>query len=110
MEENAQLRAEKMLLATAAPLVAESAVAATGEINLYSTVKNKNNKFNNDFPFQPNNNNNNTNNKKQQLTNENELFYVPVQQLTKSPTISYNFKGENELNNEIINEQFNFEQ
>jgi hypothetical protein len=52
MEENAQLRAEKMLLVTAAPLVAESAVAATGEINLYSTVKNKNNKFNNNFPFQ----------------------------------------------------------
>lgn len=99
MEENAQLRAEKMLLAAAAA----TTPTTDTEINLYSTVKNKN-KFANNFTFQSNNNNKSIDMKQQ---NDNELFYVPMQQLTKSPTVSYNFKGENDLND---NERFNFEQ
>jgi len=98
MEENAQLRAEKMLLAAAA-----TTPTTDTEINLYSTVKNKN-KFANNFAFQSNNNNKSIDMKQQ---NDTELFYVPMQQLTKSPTVSYNFKGENDLND---NERFNFEQ
>jgi hypothetical protein len=126
MEENAQLRAEKMLLAATATVesnqlpIQMSNSKTTDEINLYSTVKNK--KFNNfkekyllnnniiepsninGFVTKSNGVNGNSKKKQTQLANS-ELFYVPMQQMTKSSNINYNLKED--INE---NDRFNFEQ
>lgn len=119
MEENAQLRAEKMLF-TANQMehnnsFTNSKTAEELNLNLYSTVKNK--KFNNfkeNYTFTKNDSNGITTltscqtkqlitNKKQNETSTNDLVYVPIQQLAKSPNINYDL-------NENSNERFNFEQ
>lgn len=135
MEENAQLRAEKMLLSatttqeSSQPSSQMSNSKTTDEINLYSTVKNKkfnnfkeNYLLNNNIIESPNGNGNGngfaagktnglgingSGSKKKpiQQHTDNEMFYVPVQQLTKSPNINYNFKED--INE---NDRFNFEQ
>jgi len=126
MEENAQLRAEKMLLAATATVesnqlpIQMSNSKTTDEINLYSTVKNK--KFNNfkekyllnnniiepsninGFVTKSNGVNGNSKKKQTQLA-DSELFYVPMQQMTKSSNINYNLKED--INE---NDRFNFEQ
>ena len=126
MEENAQLRAEKMLLAATATVESSQPSSQISnsktydEINLYSTVKNK--KFNNfkenyllnNNIIEPCNSNgfankfngiHGSNKKKQIQSTDSELFYVPMQQLTKSSNINFNFKED--INE---NDRFNFEQ
>ena len=85
MEENAKLRAEKMLLE--ATNIVESSTSSTllintkreDQINLYSTVKYK--KFNNfkeNFAFNNNKTVTKASNGNKKPT-DNDLFYVPIQ-------------------------------
>lgn len=118
MEDNAQLRAENMLL-TANQMENNSLVnSKTAEelnLNLYSTVKNKKFNNNNNYTYIKNESSCFTAKanaqhaqpkltpSKKQNENTNDLFYVPIQQLTKSANINYDL-------NENSNDRFNFEQ